>query len=54
MPDGVLRLDGSATDREVKRRIAVHFDVRREAIDRYVVDRRPTGDLVVQPEAVYG
>jgi hypothetical protein len=54
VPEGVLRLDGPATDREIKRRLALHFDVRREAFDQYVVDRRPTGALVVRPEAVYG
>ena len=52
--EGALRLDGRASDREVKRRLAVHFDVRGDAFDRYVVDRRPSGDLVVRPEAVYG
>jgi hypothetical protein len=54
VPEGVLKVGGSADDGEIKRRLAVHFDVRRDAFDRYVVDRRPSGDLVVRPEAVYG
>jgi hypothetical protein len=52
--EGALRLAVRVSDREIKRRLAVHLDVRGDAFDRYVVDRRPSGDVVVRPEAVYG
>ncbi len=41
-------------DSDVKARLARHFDVRRERFSPYVVERRPNGDLIVRPEAVYG
>ncbi|MCB0711579.1 MAG: hypothetical protein KDD67_04525 [Ignavibacteriae bacterium] len=50
----VLNLNGSASDLQVKGALAQHFDVRLDQFDLYVVDRRPTGELVVRPEAVYG
>lgn len=50
----VLNLNGSASDAQVKGALAEHFNVRLDQFDFYVVDRRPTGELVVRPEAVYG
>ncbi len=41
-------------DTTVKERLAQHFDVKRDRFESYVVDRRPSGDLIVRPEAVYG
>ena len=41
-------------DKAVKERLAQHFDVRSDRFQSYVVDRRPSGDLIVRPEAVYG
>ena len=49
-----LRLGVAASDEEIKRRLAEHFDLRLDAFRDCVVDRRPGGDLVVRPEAVYG
>ena len=49
-----LGLNGHGQDTEVKTRLARHFDVRPERLDDYVVERLPSGDLIVRPEAVYG
>ena len=43
-----------ASDREIKERLAQHFDVSLNRLKPYVVDRTPNGDLIVRPEAVYG
>jgi hypothetical protein len=44
----------SLSDRELKQRLAGYLDVAISRFDYYVVDRRPNGDLVIRPEAVYG
>ena len=49
-----LGLNGHGRDADVKTRLARHFDVSPERFDLYIVDRRPNGDLIVRPEAVYG
>jgi hypothetical protein len=49
-----LGLCASNTDEEIKVRLAQHFDVSVERFDSYVVDRGPSGDLIVRPEPVYG
>lgn len=41
-------------DHLVKERLAQHFDVHFNRFESYVIDRRPSGDLIVRPEAVYG
>jgi hypothetical protein len=38
----------------VKERVARHLEVSRDRLSDYVVDRRPSGDLIIRPEAVYG
>lgn len=38
----------------VKERISRHLDVHVNRLSAYVVDRRPSGDLIIRPEAVYG
>ena len=42
------------SDAAIKERIARHFQVNRDKMDFYVIDRTPNGDLIVRPEAVYG
>jgi hypothetical protein len=42
------------SDAEIKERLARHFEVAADRFTEYVVDRRPSGDLIVRPEAVYG
>jgi hypothetical protein len=41
-------------DIAVKERLANHLDINRNRLESYVIDRRPSGDLIVRPEAVYG
>jgi hypothetical protein len=41
-------------DTGVKEPLANHLDVNRNRLESYVIDRRPSGDLIVRPEAVYG
>lgn len=54
VPERALQLTAAASDREIKQQLARHLQLRAEALSQYVVDRRPSGDLVVRPEAVYG
>jgi hypothetical protein len=49
-----LELTTSMSDAEIKSRLARHFEVAPERFSGYVVDRGPSGDLIVRPEAVYG
>jgi hypothetical protein len=41
-------------DLAVKEHVARHLDVNSDRLSTYIVDRRPSGDLIVRPEAVYG
>ncbi len=49
-----LGIQAWMNDAAIKERLAQHFDVSRQRFDSYVLDRRPSGDLIVRPEAVYG
>lgn len=49
-----LGIDVRASDTEIRRAVARDLDVALEAIEALVVDRRPSGDVVLRPEAVYG
>ena len=42
------------SEKAIKERLANHFDVKCDRFESYVLDRRPSGDLIVRPEAVYG
>jgi hypothetical protein len=42
------------SDTLVKEHVARHLDVSVHRLHDYVIDRRPSGALVVRPEAVYG
>ena len=44
----------SMTDAAIKQQLARHFEVKSDRFKNYVCDRRPSGDLIVRPEAVYG
>lgn len=52
--DRELGIHASMSDTAVKECLARHFDVSSDRFNPYVVDRRPSGDLIVRPEAVYG
>jgi hypothetical protein len=49
-----LNLTAGLSDQQIKERLARHFEVGLERLQNYVVDRGPSGDLIVRPEAVYG
>ncbi len=49
-----LGIASNAQDTVIKARIAQHLDVKADRLNAYVVDRRPSGDIIVRPEAVYG
>ena len=50
----VFGLRVGMTDAEIKERVARHLEVGLGRLEDYVVDRRPNGDVIVRPEAVYG
>lgn len=49
-----LALNGNSSNQEVLSTLARLMDVEASRFSDYVVDRRPSGDIVVRPEAVYG
>lgn len=49
-----IRPDMRLNDGEILERVARHLDLRPWQLGSYVVDRRPGGQIVVRPEAVYG
>lgn len=49
-----LGIASNASDTAVKERLSQHLDVAQDRLNEYVVDRRPSGDVIVRPEAVYG
>ncbi|AFY45599.1 hypothetical protein IQ244_08020 [Nostoc sp. LEGE 06077] len=49
-----LGIVAQMNDVAVKECVARHLDVNSDRLSAYIVDRRPSGDLIVRPEAVYG
>ena len=49
-----LGITSTLNEGVIKERLAQHFEVVRDRFNYYVFDRRPSGDLIVRPEAVYG
>lgn len=49
-----LRVTAVMSDREIRQAVARHLDVALDAFEDLVVDRRPSGDVVLRPEALYG
>ena len=49
-----LGIWAAMSDKAIQERLANHFDVKGDRFESYVLDRRPSGDLIVRPEAVYG
>ena len=54
MTETQLGVMAGMNDTAVKERLAQHLDVSQARLQSYVVDRRPSGDLIIRPEAVYG
>jgi hypothetical protein len=49
-----LEITRGMSDVAVKEQVSRHLDVSTNRLSAYVVDRRPSGDLIIRPEAVYG
>lgn len=54
VPEKDIRLGKMASDRQILEGLARHFDLDYNKLQTYVVDRRPSGSVIVRPEAVYG
>jgi hypothetical protein len=52
--EGEVGIVAGMSDAQIRERLAQRFDVALERLKGYVVDRGPSGDLIVRPEAVYG
>lgn len=49
-----LGITAGMQDTVVKEHVARYLDVNRDRLQSYLLDRRPSGDLIIRPEAVYG
>ena len=49
-----LNVTSGMNDSALKGRVAQHLDVNPNRLRNYVIDRRPSGDVIIRPEAVYG
>ncbi|WP_413163524.1 hypothetical protein ACL6C3_29310 [Capilliphycus salinus ALCB114379] len=49
-----LEITNQMTDNAIKQRVAKYLEVKFDRLNLYVVDHRPSGDLIIRPEAVYG
>lgn len=49
-----LGIDIGMNDVAVKERVSRHLEVNANRLSAYIVDRRPSGDFIIRPEAVYG
>lgn len=49
-----LGVSAAMGDRPIKAQVAQHLEVPVNRLASYVVDRRPSGDVIIRPEAVYG
>jgi hypothetical protein len=49
-----LGISAGMNDRAVKEQVSRHLDVNINRLSAYIVDRRPSRDLIIRPEAVYG
>ncbi|MBW4472345.1 MAG: hypothetical protein KME45_18370 [Stenomitos rutilans HA7619-LM2] len=54
LPETQLGITTGMNDVAVKEQVSRHLDVNANRLSAYVVDRRPSGDVIVRPEAVYG
>ena len=54
IPETQLGVTTGMNDTTIKERLVKHFEVTGDRFHSYIVDRRPSGDLIIRPEAVYG
>jgi hypothetical protein len=50
----VFELSTQANDRDIMRRVADWLGIPETGLKNYVIDRRPSGHVVVRPEAIFG
>ena len=49
-----LQITSGMKDTAIKNKVAQFLEVDRDRLQPYVIDHRPSGDIIVRPEAVYG
>lgn len=49
-----LQIHSGMADGAIKEQVAQYLEIPLNRLHTYVVDRRPSGDLIIRPEAVYG
>ncbi|MEC4803655.1 MAG: hypothetical protein SAJ12_05250 [Jaaginema sp. PMC 1079.18] len=49
-----LDVTTNMSDRAIKEQLSHYFDISTNRLQNYIIDRRPSGDLIIRPEAVYG
>lgn len=52
--EAALDIKAGMTDAEIKLRVARRLEVAPDRLREYIVDRSPSGNLIIRPEAVYG
>ncbi len=54
LTENTLGITRQTSDTSVKERLGQHLDISQDRLNDYVIDRRPSGDVIIRPEAVYG
>ena len=54
VPQDKLKVIPEMSDRDIKTAVAQFLEVDYHRLNSYVIDHRPSGDVIVRPEAVYG
>lgn len=54
IPERKIQVKSAMADGDIKNQVARFLEVDYPRLQSYVVDRRPSGDVVIRPEAVYG
>ncbi len=54
VPKNKLNVIPEMSDRDIKTAVARFLEVDYRRLSTYVIDHRPSGDVIVRPEAVYG
>lgn len=54
MTESQRGIGANTNDTAVKERVAGYFDINRDRLKFYVVDRRESGDIIIRTEAAYG
>jgi hypothetical protein len=52
--ENTLSITHQTSDTAIKERLGQHLDIAQERLNDYVIDRRPSGDVIIRPEAIYG